>query len=111
MPVGKLNPSELANFAEIVVFLMVACPQNALLDGPNYLPPIVTPLELEAALLSDDDILSSPYPVGFETCSREIFLWKMTLRRARTETKRTLLLPCEGTGQCPSLGMEMRQVS
>lgn len=65
MLVGKPNPSKLANFAEINVFVLVACPQNALLDGRDYLQPIVTPLELEAALLSDGDIFSSPYSVDF----------------------------------------------
>lgn len=63
--VGKPNPPKLANFAEIDVFVLVACPQNALLDGRDYMRPIVTPLELEAALLSDGDIFSSPYSVDF----------------------------------------------
>ena len=30
--VGKLNPTKLANFAEIECFVLVACPENSLLD-------------------------------------------------------------------------------
>jgi hypothetical protein len=31
--VGKLNPAKLANFAEIECFVLVACPENSLLDA------------------------------------------------------------------------------
>ena len=31
--VGKLNPSKLANFLEIECFVLVACPENSLIDS------------------------------------------------------------------------------
>ena len=31
--VGKLNPAKLANFAEIECFVLVACPENTLVDA------------------------------------------------------------------------------
>ena len=31
--VGKLNPAKLANFAEIECFVLVACPENSLIDA------------------------------------------------------------------------------
>jgi diphthamide biosynthesis protein 2 len=31
--VGKLNPSKLANFSEIECFVLVACPENTLIDA------------------------------------------------------------------------------
>jgi diphthamide biosynthesis protein 2 len=31
--VGKLNVAKLANFPEIDVFVLVACPENSLIDG------------------------------------------------------------------------------
>jgi diphthamide biosynthesis protein 2 len=31
--VGKLNPAKLANFAEIECFVLVACPENSLIDS------------------------------------------------------------------------------
>jgi len=31
--VGKLNPAKLANFAEIECFVLVACPENSLVDA------------------------------------------------------------------------------
>jgi len=51
--VGKLNPSKLANFLEIECFVLIACPQNSLIDSKEFLKPIVTPFELEIALSAD----------------------------------------------------------
>ncbi|KAK0537804.1 Diphthamide biosynthesis protein 2 [Tilletia horrida] len=63
--VGKLNPAKLANFQEIEVWVLVACPENSLVGsksglgggrgGPNghnpdFWRPIVTPYEMELAL-------------------------------------------------------------
>ena len=67
---GKLNPSKLANFLEVECFVLVACPENSLIDSKvcryplyrkfGYLPvsqeflkPIITPFELEIAISSD----------------------------------------------------------
>lgn len=47
--VGKLNPAKLGNFLEIDVFVLVACPQNSLLDSSEFYRPIVTPFEMEVA--------------------------------------------------------------
>jgi len=35
--VGKLNPSKLANFMEIECFVLVACPENSLVEAKVYL--------------------------------------------------------------------------
>ncbi|THU77607.1 diphthamide biosynthesis protein [Dendrothele bispora CBS 962.96] len=51
--VGKLNPSKLANFMEIECFVLVACPENSLVDAKEFFRPIVTPYELEVALAND----------------------------------------------------------
>ncbi|KAF6752724.1 putative diphthamide synthesis protein-domain-containing protein [Ephemerocybe angulata] len=48
--VGKLNPAKLANFMEIECFILVACPENSLIDAKEFYQPIVTPYELEIAL-------------------------------------------------------------
>lgn len=48
--VGKLNPAKLANFQEIDVFVLVACPENSLLDARDFLRPIVTPWEMVLAV-------------------------------------------------------------
>ncbi|KAF8500350.1 diphthamide biosynthesis protein [Russula emetica] len=48
--VGKLNPAKLANFAEIECFVLVACPENSLIDAKDFFQPIVTPFELQLAL-------------------------------------------------------------
>jgi diphthamide biosynthesis protein 2 len=49
--VGKLNVAKLANFQEIDIFVMVACPENTLVDSKEFFKPIVTPFELEVALV------------------------------------------------------------
>ncbi|XP_005105882.1 2-(3-amino-3-carboxypropyl)histidine synthase subunit 2 [Aplysia californica] len=48
--VGKLNPAKLANFAEVDVYVLVACPESSLLDLSDFYRPVVTPLEVEFAL-------------------------------------------------------------
>ena len=40
-------------FSEIDVFVLVACPENSLLDSKEYLKPVITPFELDVALNSD----------------------------------------------------------
>jgi diphthamide biosynthesis protein 2 len=47
---GKPNVPKLANFPEIDVFVLVACPENSLLDSKDFLQPIITPFELDVAL-------------------------------------------------------------
>ncbi|KAJ2923780.1 hypothetical protein H1R20_g13314, partial [Candolleomyces eurysporus] len=48
--VGKLNPAKLANFLEIECYVLVACPENSLIDAKEFYQPIATPFELEIAL-------------------------------------------------------------
>ncbi|GES89558.1 diphthamide biosynthesis protein 2 [Rhizophagus clarus] len=47
---GKLNVAKMANFMEIDCFVLVACPENSLIDSKEFYRPIVTPFELEIAL-------------------------------------------------------------
>ncbi|XP_073214417.1 LOW QUALITY PROTEIN: 2-(3-amino-3-carboxypropyl)histidine synthase subunit 2 [Lepidochelys kempii] len=49
LAMGKLSPAKLANFLEVDVFVLVACPQNSLLDSRDFYRPVVTPYELELA--------------------------------------------------------------
>ena len=49
--VGKVNPAKLANFMEIDIFVLVACPENSLIDSKEFYKPIVTPYEMEIACL------------------------------------------------------------
>eukprot|EP01112_Ceratiomyxa_fruticulosa_P017125 TRINITY_DN5275_c0_g2_i1.p1 TRINITY_DN5275_c0_g2~~TRINITY_DN5275_c0_g2_i1.p1 ORF type:complete len:550 (-),score=118.60 TRINITY_DN5275_c0_g2_i1:24-1673(-) len=48
--VGKLNEFKLANFSEIDIFVLVACPENSLVDNKKYYRPVITPFELDIAL-------------------------------------------------------------
>jgi diphthamide biosynthesis protein 2 len=47
--VGKPSVSKLANFPEIDIFVLIACPENSLLDSKEFYRPIVTPYEVELA--------------------------------------------------------------
>lgn len=49
--VGKLNPAKMANFMEIDIFVLVACPENSLIDSQEFYKPVVTPYEMEVACL------------------------------------------------------------
>ncbi|KAJ1900062.1 Diphthamide biosynthesis protein 2 [Kickxella alabastrina] len=48
--VGKMSMVKLANFAEIEAFVLVACPENSLVDGKDFDKPIVTPFEMMLAM-------------------------------------------------------------
>ncbi|XP_075688181.1 2-(3-amino-3-carboxypropyl)histidine synthase subunit 2 [Rhinoderma darwinii] len=49
LSMGKLNPAKLANFPEVDIFVLVACPENSLLDSSDFYRPIITPDEMEVA--------------------------------------------------------------
>ncbi|CAJ1081867.1 2-(3-amino-3-carboxypropyl)histidine synthase subunit 2 [Xyrichtys novacula] len=46
---GKLNVPKLANFLEIDIFVLIACPENSLLNSSEFYKPVVTPFEMEVA--------------------------------------------------------------
>ncbi|KAJ1956908.1 Diphthamide biosynthesis protein 2 [Dispira parvispora] len=50
---GKLNVAKLANFMEIDVFVLVACPENSLIDSKEFYRPVVTPFELQLSLQTE----------------------------------------------------------
>ncbi|EJF62071.1 diphthamide biosynthesis protein [Dichomitus squalens LYAD-421 SS1] len=68
--VGKLAPAKLANFLEIEAFVLVACPENSVLDAKEFLRPIVTPYELEVALRPTQE-WTGRYVLNFEELLRE----------------------------------------
>uniref|UniRef100_T1JHR2 2-(3-amino-3-carboxypropyl)histidine synthase subunit 2 n=1 Tax=Strigamia maritima TaxID=126957 RepID=T1JHR2_STRMM len=49
LAMGKINVAKLANFPEIDVVCLVACPENSMVDSKEFLQPIVTPYEVELA--------------------------------------------------------------
>jgi hypothetical protein len=62
--IGKINPAKLLNFPEIDVFVLVACPENSLLDSKVLFKPVVTPYELELALV-EERIWDGKYSADF----------------------------------------------
>jgi len=83
--VGKPNPAKLANFPEaraqfgqclrgadallllcqVEVFVLVACPQTALLDSRDFLAPIITVFEAELAFTPGSSWQPGTYRTGF----------------------------------------------
>ncbi|XP_028289923.1 2-(3-amino-3-carboxypropyl)histidine synthase subunit 2 [Gouania willdenowi] len=61
---GKLNVPKLANFLEIDIFVLIACPENSLLDSSEFFKPVVTPYEMEVAC-NKDRVWSEDYVVDF----------------------------------------------
>lgn len=56
--VGKLNPAKLANFAEIEGWVVVGCWESGLVeDDAGYWRPVVTPFEMEVALVREEERL------------------------------------------------------
>lgn len=46
---GKINVAKLANFLEIDIYVLIACPENSLLDSSEFYKPVVTPFEMDVA--------------------------------------------------------------
>ncbi|KAH7914892.1 putative diphthamide synthesis protein-domain-containing protein [Hygrophoropsis aurantiaca] len=63
--VGKLNPAKLANFMEVECFVLVACPENSVVEAKEFFRPIITPFELEIAL-QGEGAWSGQYILDFE---------------------------------------------
>jgi diphthamide biosynthesis protein 2 len=77
MVVGKLNPAKLANFAEIDGWVVVGCWESSLVEDDNgFYRPVVTPFELEVALMGDEKrVWSGEWWGGIERvgqCTAEI---------------------------------------
>ncbi|KAH8197738.1 hypothetical protein TruAng_008072 [Truncatella angustata] len=52
--VGKLNSAKLANFAEVDGWVVVGCWESGLVEQDGMWKPVITPFELELALVGDD---------------------------------------------------------
>ncbi|KAJ9089060.1 Diphthamide biosynthesis protein 2, variant 2 [Entomophthora muscae] len=63
---GKLNVAKLANFPEIDMYVLIACPENSLIDSKEFFRPIITPYELGLAL-NPDSQWTGQYVTEFET--------------------------------------------
>ncbi|CEH18268.1 Diphthamide biosynthesis protein [Ceraceosorus bombacis] len=102
--VGKLTPAKLANFQEIDVFVLLACPENSLVDAVDALPnatdktgrthssrdfykPIVSPFELLHALKEEAEgthSWSGKYELELSTLLRDS---KLDSRTAESSEK------------------------
>jgi diphthamide biosynthesis protein 2 len=77
--VGKPNAAKLANFPEIDVFVIVACPLNSIelavgnisegrdRSGKDYFKPTITPFELDVALNPERKWTSGEFKANFRS--------------------------------------------
>ena len=77
--VGKPNAPKLANFPEIDVFVVVACPLNSIelvigniskgrdRSGAEFLRPIITPYELDVALNPEQKWNGGTFKARYQT--------------------------------------------
>lgn len=49
--IGKINPYKLANFPEVDIFVLIACHENSAIDSREFYRPVITPFELQLALV------------------------------------------------------------
>lgn len=72
--VGKLNPAKLANFAEIEGWVVIGCWESGLVeDDVGYWRPVVTPFEMEVALMSEEErIWGEEWWGGIEKLKQEV---------------------------------------
>ena len=85
--VGKPNAPKLANFPEVDVFVIVACPENSInialgdtqkgrdRSGSDFLRPIITPFELDIALNSEREWFGSSFKADFKSILPGIVLY------------------------------------
>lgn len=68
--IGKPNPAKLGNFLDIDIFILLACPENSLLDSKEFLRPVITPFE---ALLAYGNLeWSGLYDLNLSSVSKQI---------------------------------------
>lgn len=53
--VGKINAAKIANFSEIGGWVVVGCWESSLIESTELYKPIITPFELQLALMSDEE--------------------------------------------------------
>ena len=55
--VGKVNATKVANFAEIGGWIVIGCWESSLIESKDFYRPVITPFELEIALMGDEERL------------------------------------------------------
>lgn len=53
--VGKVNAAKVANFSEVGGWVVIGCWESSLIESKDFWKPIITPFELEIALLGDEE--------------------------------------------------------
>lgn len=91
--VGKINAAKVANFSEIDAWVVIGCWESSLIDSEDFWKPILTPFELELALMKDSErIWTGEWKSDFQNILDEP-------SKNSTETKADVTLSDEGVHQ------------
>ena len=71
LAMGKPSPAKLGNFLDLDVFVLVACPENSLLETRDFHVPVVTPFELLLAMSSDQE-WTGKYDLNLASVSEQL---------------------------------------
>ncbi|KAL8806158.1 MAG: hypothetical protein Q9200_005155 [Gallowayella weberi] len=70
--VGKINAAKVANFGEIGAWVVIGCWESSFIDRQDFWKPILTPFELEIALVGDDQrVWTGEWNADFQSLLRE----------------------------------------
>ena len=67
--IGNIQPTKLANFLEVDIFVLLGCPENIILDSREFYKPIITPYELYLSLSdSHCSVITDNYRNDIASC-------------------------------------------
>jgi diphthamide biosynthesis protein 2 len=64
---GKPSPAKLGNYLDLDIFVLVACPENSLLDSREFHVPVIAPYEALLALGSTEEWGVGDFQLGLKT--------------------------------------------
>ena len=83
--VGKVNAAKVANFSEIGGWIVVGCWESSLIESADFYKPIITPFELQLALMSDEErVWTGEWTGDFSSIADKEILKKSEVRRDET---------------------------
>ena len=63
---GKPSPAKLGNYLDLDIFVLVACPENSLLDSREFHVPVITPYEALLALGSTEEWVVGDFQLSLQ---------------------------------------------
>eukprot|EP01083_Nonionella_stella_P204798 746306_1 len=84
--VGKINVPKLANFSDVDIFVFVSCPYSTIIDCRDYFSEVVSPFDVEIALVDRRDGQESMSQI-FGSCFLGLVDMQLHYQKARIATR------------------------